>query len=171
LILQYFDEQDNPQEERFDMLVLSVGLVPHEDGVTTAGRIGMETDRFGFAQRTDLNPLITSREGRLHLRRFPGPQGYPGHGDAGIRRGGRGGRALAQARGSELKKAEFPPERDITGEEAPHRGVRVPLRHQHRRGGGRAGGGGILPRACPGWRWQMNSCSPAPPTPRKRWPR
>ena len=124
LILQYYDEQDNPQEERFDMLVLSVGLVPNEDGVTTAGRIGMNTDRFGFAQRTDLNPLITSREGVYTCGAFQAPRDIP---DTVMQASGAAaqvGELLAQARGSDIKEAEFPPERDVSGEE-PRIGVFV----------------------------------------------
>ena len=117
LILQYLDEQDNPQEERFDMLVLSVGLVPNQDGVTTAGRIGMETDRFGFAQRMDLNPLLTSREGVYTCGAFQAPRDIP---DTVMQASGAAaqvGELLAKARGSDIKEAEFPPERDISGEE------------------------------------------------------
>jgi heterodisulfide reductase subunit A2 len=49
---------------------------------------------------------------------------------------------LAQARGTLTRQAVYPPERDVSEEEAGRR-VRLPLRDQHRRHRKRAGGGGL----------------------------
>ena len=56
---------------------------------------------------------------------------------------------LAEARGTEVREKEYPPERDVDGRGAAHRRLRLPLRHQHRRGGRRRGGGRSTRRSCP----------------------
>ncbi len=117
LVLQYFDEHDQLVEETFEMIVLSVGLVPHPAGVETAARLGVETDRFGFAARQGLNPLATSREGVYACGVFQAPRDIP---DTVMQASGaaaEAGALLAPARGSEVSVTQFPPERQVADEE------------------------------------------------------
>ena len=117
IILEYFDEQDQPQREVFDLLVLSVGLAPNPAGMALAGRLGVDLDRFGFAARADINPLLTNREGVYVCGAFQAPRDIP---DTVMQASGAAaaaGALLAQSRGEEVRPAEFPPERDISGEE------------------------------------------------------
>ncbi len=117
LLIEYRDAQDQPRSERFDMVVLSVGLVPHPKGGETAGRIGVELDRFGFAARQELNPLVTSRPGVFACGVFQAPRDIP---DTVMQASGAAaqvGELLAPARGSEVSVTEFPPERDVGGEQ------------------------------------------------------
>ena len=124
LLLTYLDDQDQQAEERFDMVVLSVGLVPHPKGVELAGRIGVDTDRFGFAARTGLNPLLTSRDGVYTCGAFQAPRDIP---DTVMQASGaaaQAGSLLAAARGSEVSRPEYPLEVDVAGSE-PRVGVFV----------------------------------------------
>ena len=124
LVLKYFDAEDQPQEETFDLIVLSVGLVPHPEGVALAQKVGMETDRFGFAARTDLNPLLTSRPGVFTCGVFQAPRDIP---DTVMQASGaaaEAGALLSAARGSEVAEMDFPPEREVSGED-PRVGVFV----------------------------------------------
>jgi heterodisulfide reductase subunit A-like polyferredoxin len=118
LTLQYFNDQDELIEETFDLVVLSVGLVPHPAGVEMAGRLGVETDRFGFAARQGLNPLATNREGIYACGVFQAPRDIP---DTVMQASGaaaEAGALLEQARGSQVSATEFPPEREVAGDEA-----------------------------------------------------
>jgi len=124
LEVQYFDEANNLVSERFDMVVLSVGLAPHPAAKALVEAVGVETDVFGFAKRQELNPLATSKEGVFVCGAFQAPRDIP---DTVMQASGaaaEAGALLAQARGSEIRPEEFPPERDIRGEE-PRIGVYV----------------------------------------------
>jgi heterodisulfide reductase subunit A-like polyferredoxin len=118
LTLQYFNDQDELVEETFDMVVLSVGLVPHPAGVELAQSIGVETDRFGFAARQGINPLATNRDGIYACGVFQAPRDIP---DTVMQASGaaaEAGALLAEARGSQVSATQFPPEREVSGDEA-----------------------------------------------------
>ncbi len=124
LTVQYFNEADELVSETFDLVVLSVGLSPSPEGVQLAGVLGVETNRFGFAERGDINPLITSAEGVFTCGGFQAPRDIP---DTVMQASGaaaQAGELLAQARGSEVVKVDWPAERPVEGEE-PRIGVFV----------------------------------------------
>jgi heterodisulfide reductase subunit A-like polyferredoxin len=124
LLISYLDAAGQTVEERFDLVVLSVGLAPHPDGVAAAGRLGVETDRFGFAAREELNPLATSRPGVYACGGFQAPRDIP---DTVMQASGaaaQAGELLAPGRGSRAAAVEQPPEREVAGEE-PRIGVFV----------------------------------------------
>jgi heterodisulfide reductase subunit A-like polyferredoxin len=124
LTMQYFNDQDELIEETFDMVVLSVGLVPHPAGVDLADSIGVDTDRFGFAQRQSLNPLATNRDGIYACGVFQAPRDIP---DTVMQASGaaaEAGALLTDARGSQVSSAEFPPEKEVS-DDAPKVGVFV----------------------------------------------
>ena len=119
LIVQYFDEQDVLQEEAFDLVVLSVGLVPNPSGIELAGRLGVELDRFGFAASQGLNPLATNRPGVFACGAFQAPRDIPDTVMQASAAAAEAGALLAPARGSEIRPLDFPPERPLpAGEEA-----------------------------------------------------
>ncbi|MFH1059153.1 MAG: NAD(P)-binding protein [Pseudomonadota bacterium] len=122
LILEYRDEHDELRQESFDLLVLSVGLSPNPAGMELAGRIGVELDRFGFAARQEIDPLVTSRPGVYVCGAFQAPRDIP---DTVMQASGaaaRAGALLSPARGTQVSRAEFPPEADLAGQ-PPHIGV------------------------------------------------
>ncbi|MEW5912184.1 MAG: NAD(P)-binding protein [Thermodesulfobacteriota bacterium] len=117
LIIQYYDQDNKLVEERFDLVVLSVGLTPSPGARELSQAMGVDTDRFGFAQRSDLNPLLTNREGVFACGVFQAPRDIP---DTVMQASGaaaQAGEILAPVRGSEVTVKEFPPERDIAGQE------------------------------------------------------
>ncbi|MFZ5586502.1 MAG: FAD-dependent oxidoreductase [Thermodesulfobacteriota bacterium] len=116
LILEYRDENDELHQENFDLLVLSVGLSPNPAGMELAGRIGVELDRFGFAARQEIDPLVTSRPGVYVCGAFQAPRDIP---DTVMQASGaaaRAGALLSPARGSQVSRAEFPAEADLAGQ-------------------------------------------------------
>jgi heterodisulfide reductase subunit A-like polyferredoxin len=124
LVLQYFDEQDQLSQESFNLVVLSVGLTPNPEGVELCRRLGVDTDRFGFAARQGLNPLLTNRPGVFTCGAFQAPRDIP---DTVMQASGaaaEAGALLARARGREVRVAEYPPERAVAGDE-PRIGVFV----------------------------------------------
>ncbi len=118
LVVQYYDEEDQLRQETFEMVVLSVGLVPNPQGAQAAQVLGVETDRFGFARRSDLNPLLTNQDGVYVCGAFQAPRDIP---DTVMQASGaaaQAGELLARARGTRVSSPEYPPEREVAGQEA-----------------------------------------------------
>ena len=117
LEIQYFDEADNLVVETFNMVVLSVGLSPHPDAAALAQAVGIETDRFGFAQPAGVNQLATSRPGVYACGVFQAPRDIPETVMQASGAAAEAGAILARARGSETTSSSFPEERDVSGQE------------------------------------------------------
>ena len=63
LILQVSDESGKARDERYGMVVLSVGAEAAAEATALAETLGIESDGFGFVQTELLDPVSTSREG------------------------------------------------------------------------------------------------------------
>jgi heterodisulfide reductase subunit A len=117
LSISYEDEAGNLQSGQFDMVVLSVGLRPPEAMVEIAEKLGVDLNRYGFADTVFLEPLETSRPGIYVAGAFQAPQDIPetvvqGSGAASLAYS-----ALSEARNTQMTVKEYPEERDIAGEE------------------------------------------------------
>ena len=107
----------NIVEEEFDLVVLSVGM-EISDSVKSLGHdLGIELDEYGFCHTTLFNPLETSRNGIFVAGPFREPKDIP---ETVVEASGAAARSaslLAASRHSLAQKTEYPPERDISGEE------------------------------------------------------
>jgi heterodisulfide reductase subunit A len=122
--LKYATEKDGVKEEEFDLVVLSVGLNPPHDFKGLAEKFGIELDSRGFCKTNPLVPMETSRPGIFVSGAFQGPIDIP---ESVVTASGAGslcGQLLAHRRGKLDKEREYPPERDVSGEE-PRVGVFV----------------------------------------------
>ncbi|NOY79665.1 MAG: FAD-dependent oxidoreductase [Kiritimatiellaeota bacterium] len=118
LRLVYLDDRMQPTEQEFDMIVLSVGLGPSSLLREQADTIGIRLNRWGFADTGELAPLDTSRPGIFVGGAFQGPKDIP---DTVVQASAAAARAmalLAPARGTCVRRKEYPPERDIADEPA-----------------------------------------------------
>jgi len=77
LILPYVNERGDAVEERFDLVVLSVGLemAPEVEGL--AERIGLDLTDGRFCKTGTFSPVRTSREGIFVCGAFQGPKDIP----------------------------------------------------------------------------------------------
>jgi heterodisulfide reductase subunit A len=124
LKLYAVDEQGRVSEDEFDMVVLSVGLVPRPDVVELCQRAGIKTDRYGFVHADDMAPIQTTREGVLACGVLTGPKDIPetvyeASGAASL-----AAQLVKDLPGPEIPKPEEVPMRDI-GRERPRIGVFV----------------------------------------------
>jgi heterodisulfide reductase subunit A len=123
LIIRYFDE-DRIKEEKFGLVVLSVGLRPPAEVKELAQKVGLELNQYGFCRVGDFSPVATSKPGVFTAGVFAGPKDIPetvmdasaAATDASL--------LLAPARYSLTAEKEYPLERDVTGEK-PRIGVFV----------------------------------------------
>lgn len=120
----YADEDAVMHEERFDMVVLSVGLEAHPDSIALANKIGVGLNKYGFAVTDAFTPVSTSRPGVYTCGLFQGPKDIPASVMEASAAACAAAGDLADSRGSLVQVRELPPERDISQED-PRIGVFV----------------------------------------------
>jgi heterodisulfide reductase subunit A-like polyferredoxin len=123
LLVRYADDT-SVGEERFDMVVLSVGMVPSASTKGLAEKLTVSLDRFGFCETEEFKPNITSRPGIYVAGAFDSPMDIPEsvmHASSAAYLASRG---IADTRGTLVTDKEYPPEIDIADQE-PRVGVFV----------------------------------------------
>ena len=124
LIIKYSDEEGNFQEERFDMVVLSVGFEMHSDSIDLAERIGISLNKYNFSESPPFSPVETSRPGVYVAGTFQAPKDIPSSVTEASAAACAASIDLSAARGSEVKSIVIPDEIDVSMEE-PRIGVFV----------------------------------------------
>ena len=123
LLVRYADDT-SVSEERFDMVVLSVGLVPSASTKDLAEKLAVNLDRFGFCETEEFGPNITSRPGIYVAGAFDSPMDIPESVMHASSAAYLASQTIADARGTLVTDKEYPPEIDIAGQE-PRVGVFV----------------------------------------------
>ncbi|MDP2873141.1 MAG: FAD-dependent oxidoreductase, partial [Bacillota bacterium] len=130
LVIRYWHEAEGTgvpgefREERFDLVVLAVGVRPPAGAADLAARLGIELRPDGFARTPLLEPNQTSRPGVFVAGGFQGPRDIPETVMNGSAAASAAAEFLGLARGSLVRLKEYPPERDVSGE-VPRVGVFV----------------------------------------------
>ena len=115
LLIKYVNQDGTFTEEEFDMVVLSVGLMPPKDAKKLAGSLGIELEEHGFCKTQLENPVQTSRPGVFVCGAFGGPKDIPetvmeASAAAACAEG-----LLAAKRGTMTIAEEIPAEKDLRG--------------------------------------------------------
>lgn len=124
LVVEYADEDGVPHAETFHLVVLSVGLTPGEPTRELARVAGIETDEYGFCKTLSFSPTYTSRPGVFVCGPYADPMDIPETVAQASAAAAHAMSLLAASRGTLVRKKEYPPERDVAGEE-PRIGVFV----------------------------------------------
>ncbi len=116
LLLRYVEDGE-VKEESFDLVVLSVGMVISDSVKKLGADLGIELDDYGFCHTTIFDPLQASRPGIFVAGPFREPKDIPetiveASGAAAV-----AGTLLASARHTLTRAAEYPPEKEVEGEE------------------------------------------------------
>jgi heterodisulfide reductase subunit A len=122
--LKYATDDQGVKEEEFDLVVLSVGLNPPADVDELATTFGIELDSHGFCKTNPVNPIETTRPGIFVSGAFQGPIDIPESVMTASGAEALSGQLLSYRRGKLTTEREYPPERDVSGEE-PRIGVFV----------------------------------------------
>jgi heterodisulfide reductase subunit A-like polyferredoxin len=125
IIIRYEGSEGGPfiKEERVDLVILSIGMSPLPDIADLAKASGIKLDPHQFCLTQDFHPLETSRSGVYASGAFTEPKDIP---DSVIQASGAAAKALSiigEARGTLVRKKEYPPEREISREEKPRIGA------------------------------------------------
>jgi len=119
-----YEEDGEVKQESFDMVVLSVGSNSPKDSDRLAKVVGIQLNKYGFAETKLFSPMDTTRKGVYVCGAFSGPKDIP---DSVAQASGAAAKAsnfLADVRGTQIKLSQYPVEREIQGEE-PRIGVFV----------------------------------------------
>lgn len=76
-IIRYEDEAGVLQEDRFDLVVLSVGMLPPRGVDDLATTLGIQLNRYGFCATNLFTPVQTNREGIYVCGAFSEPKDIP----------------------------------------------------------------------------------------------
>ncbi len=124
LIVYYEDEEGVIKEEEFDMVVLSVGLVPKTDIRILARYLRVPLNDYGFCKTSEFIPVDTIQDGIFVCGAFAGPKDIPETVAQASAAAGKAMGLLREARGSLVIKREYPAELAV-GNEKPRIGVFV----------------------------------------------
>ena len=117
LSIKYLAEDNRLLSEEFDLVVLSVGFRPSQKVIQLGKRLGIQLNQYGFCNTMPFSPVETSRPGIFVCGAFSGPKDIP---ETVVQASGAAGSVsalLAPARKTLTKTKEYPPERDVSGEE------------------------------------------------------
>jgi len=124
LIVRYEDEDGELRDEKFDLVVLSVGFESKEGMEDLAKNLKIELDHYGFCKTDALSPLGTTKDGVYVCGAFSGPKDIP---ETVIQASGAAGEAmglLSGVRDTLTEKKAYPPEIDVK-DQLPRIGVFV----------------------------------------------
>ena len=117
LLISYMDDAGALVEEAFDLVVLSVGMTPSATSSGLARRINVDLDPYGFVRTNAFAPLQTSRPGIYACGVFQGPKDIPETVAQASGAAAAASMGLSDARGSMVAARQYPPEKEIGGEE------------------------------------------------------
>jgi heterodisulfide reductase subunit A-like polyferredoxin len=123
ILFQYQNEDSQLGEERFDMVVLSVGLEPPPDAQKLAETVGIELDERGFCRTNPFQPVETTRPGVYVCGTFAQPKDIP---ESVTEASGAAAAALSvigPARSTLVEEKVYPPEIELAGDEEPRIGA------------------------------------------------
>ncbi|MHC4713295.1 MAG: FAD-dependent oxidoreductase, partial [Planctomycetota bacterium] len=115
LVVQYVTQDGSIEKEKFDLLVLSVGLEPSPSSMEAARRVGAHLDASNFLEVTTFAPVDTTREGVFACGSISGPKDIP---ESVMEASGAASAAagvLGELPTKELR-IEYPDEKDLRGE-------------------------------------------------------
>ena len=124
LMLPYFNEAGEVVEERFDMVVLSVGMETSPEIIELANKLNMDLTEGRFCQTGTFQPVQTSRQGIFVCGAFQGTKDIPQSVIEASAAAAAAGALLGEARNTRTKHKEIPQER-TGGDKRPRIGVFV----------------------------------------------
>ncbi len=115
--LRYITDEGQQVADEFDMVVLSVGVESSPAALELAQRSGVEINHNRFVQTSCFSPVHTSRPGVYTCGVFAGPKNIPHSVMEASAAASQAAISLSEVRFSQTRTKEFPPERDMAGQE------------------------------------------------------
>ena len=124
LVIDYLTEDDKKECREYDLVVLSVGIMPPKLVKEMSEKFGVQLNEFNFCQTSAFKPVESSREGVFVSGPFTEPKDIP---ETVMQASGASSKVLSllkDVKGSLIVPKEYPPEIDVEGQE-PRIGVFV----------------------------------------------
>jgi heterodisulfide reductase subunit A len=116
LSVRYVTEDGKTIVEKFDIIVLSIGLETPPELVDLARRLDIELTPGNFCKTESFNPVATSREGIFVCGAFQGPKDIPQSVIDASAAAAAAGEMLTSARNTMTRKKEKVPETNVMGD-------------------------------------------------------
>ncbi|HID97875.1 MAG TPA: CoB--CoM heterodisulfide reductase iron-sulfur subunit A family protein, partial [Thermodesulfobacteriaceae bacterium] len=116
LVVRYVDEQGEIHREHFDMVVLSVGLEMDPKAVELLSKLDISLDEDRFVATDVFEPVTTSRPGVFVCGAAAEPKDIPQSVMEASAAALEAEKQLSEARWSQTRKHEFPPEKNVYAE-------------------------------------------------------
>jgi heterodisulfide reductase subunit A len=117
LIVHYESEDGEIKQEEFDMVILSVGLVPKDGTAQLAKTLRVNLNEYGFCRTSEFMPVDTIRDGIYVCGAFAGPKDIPETVTQASAGAAKAMNLLASARNTLTTRKEYPHELDVSNEE------------------------------------------------------
>ncbi|HSB05163.1 MAG TPA: FAD-dependent oxidoreductase, partial [Thermodesulfobacteriota bacterium] len=117
LMINFVDADRQMKEEEFDLVVLSVGVTPSKGASALAQRLNLKLDDYGFCKTDEFSPLQSSQPGVYVCGAFQGPKDIPETVTQASAAMASASTLLTEVRGTLTRKKDYPPEKDVRGEE------------------------------------------------------
>jgi len=117
LVIEYLAEDNKKLSREYDLVVLSVGIVPPKSAQEIAEKFGIELNEFNFCKTSTFKPVESTREGVYTAGPFTEPKDIP---ETIMQASGASSKVLSllkDEKGSLITTKEFPPEIDVKGQE------------------------------------------------------
>ncbi len=116
LSVRYVDDNGGALEEKFDMIVLSIGLQTSPETVELAKKLDIDLTEGNFCATSTFEPVETSRPGIYVCGAFQGPKDIPQSVVDSSAAAAAVGEILAEARNTCTKQPEVVPEVNVVGD-------------------------------------------------------
>ncbi len=124
LIIEYLTEDDKKVSREYDLVILSVGIIPPKSVNEISEKFGIELNEYNFCKTDPFRPVESAREGVYVSGPFTEPKDIP---ETIMQASGASSKVLSllkDVKGSLIITKEYPPEIDVEGQE-PRIGVFV----------------------------------------------
>jgi len=109
---------EEPKDEEFNLVVLSVGMRPPKNTKELAKNLGIHLNGYDFCYTTTFSPLETSRPGIYVCGAFAAPKDIPESVAQASGAAAKAASIIASERGKLTSVKEYPPEVDVSREES-----------------------------------------------------
>ena len=117
LSIEYLTEDDKKESREYDLVVLSVGILPPKLVKEISEKFGVQLNEFNFCQTSAFKPVESTRDGVYVSGPFTEPKDIP---ETVMQASGASSKVLSllkDVKGSLIVPKEYPPEIDVEGQE------------------------------------------------------
>ena len=117
LTVNFTDSNGDGVSAEYDLVVLSIGLVPPDGAAEFSKLLGIELNEYGFCKTSVFKPLETTRAGVFVTGAFAAPKDIPTAVAEASGSAAKAGAYIVDANFKPMAPKVYPPEKDVEGQE------------------------------------------------------